>query len=88
MDKVIFTVCGESKKYDNDKNNSDYLARASKYVISQQLVGCSERFCVFVCWCVYVTMASIKDLYAVDVTLFRSLRSFHSVYFTMLMPIY
>ena len=56
VDKVILTVCGERKKY--DKNNSDLIARAraSKTVISQQLVGCNVSFvcvcvCLSVCFC-------------------------------------
>ena len=54
MDKVIFTVCRESKKY--DKNNSDRLARAIhlkppnlSYPNSWLVV--MEALCVFVCLC-------------------------------------
>ena len=54
MDKVIFTVCKESKKY--DKNNSDSLGRAIhlkhrnlSYPKSWLVV--MDALCVFVCLC-------------------------------------
>ena len=48
LDKVIFTVCEESKN--NDKNNSDLLALSLKLVISQQVFVKVEVFMsLFVC---------------------------------------
>ena len=85
VNKVIFTVCGDSKKY--DKNNSDLLARAihlkpqnlshpkSWLVVVEFFVClfvCGKHYMVVRCWC-----------HSVTVTLFISL-----AYLTMLMSIY
>ena len=63
MDKVIFTVCKESKK--NDKNDLD-LARAIHLKLSNlsypnSWLDVVKTFFVFARLCVYVRMASTVD---------------------------